>query len=103
MNPDLVAFLSHQTASAEDNVQWDNGRLQFHVTSYLSQEQPPAAVITSVRALVTRDDNILVVRDPEMVHILPGGRLEQGETLLQTLHREVLEETGWTLGEIQRL
>jgi 8-oxo-dGTP pyrophosphatase MutT (NUDIX family) len=29
--------------------------------------------------------------------ILPGGRREQGETLEQTLRREVIEETDWAI------
>jgi len=40
---------------------------------------------------------VLVVRDPVRKHILPGGRREVSESLLQTLEREVAEETGWTL------
>jgi 8-oxo-dGTP pyrophosphatase MutT (NUDIX family) len=46
---------------------------------------------------VFRDDEVLVVRDPDEVHELPGGRREGGETLLGILQREVLEETGWTI------
>lgn len=71
--------------------------VQLRVRTYLTTRLPPLDLVSSVRALVRRDKQILVVRDPVSVHILPGGRREPGETLLQTLEREVLEETGWTL------
>jgi ADP-ribose pyrophosphatase YjhB (NUDIX family) len=51
----------------------------------------------SARAVVLRDGGVLVVRDPDSRHILPGGRCEPGETLEQTVHREALEETGWAV------
>jgi 8-oxo-dGTP pyrophosphatase MutT (NUDIX family) len=58
---------------------------------------PPLEYVTSVRGVVFRGNRVLVMRNRDEVHILPGGRREDGETLVETLVREVLEEAGWTL------
>lgn len=39
----------------------------------------------------------MVMRDPDGEHIVPGGRLDEGEGLLEALRRELLEETGWSV------
>ncbi len=36
---------------------------------------------------------------PESEYQLPGGGIDPGESPLAALHREVREETGWTIGE----
>ncbi|MGE5265060.1 MAG: NUDIX hydrolase [Acidobacteriota bacterium] len=100
MNADLAEFLSHLQPVAEESAVWANGQLPLRITAYLAAGLPPLEYVTSVRAIVLRDDFVLTVRDAENTfHILPGGRREEGETIEMTLEREVLEETGWTIRE----
>lgn len=103
MSFDLSHFLARHTPACEEHVVWADGRLPFHVTHYLAAEPPPIEMIVSVRALVFRDDAILVGRNRHGVHIMPGGRREPGEKLEETLRREVLEETGWALDGLRQL
>ncbi len=56
--------------------------------------------ISTVAALAIKNDKVLLVRHGEAAHHLsgvyglPGGRLDQGETLLEGAAREFQEETG---------
>ena len=95
--PALASYLARHTPVAETEVAWRDGAVRLRVTSYLSEELPPLEHISSVRCIVFRGDSVLVVREGDSAHVVPGGRREAGETLRQTLARELLEETGWTV------
>lgn len=52
------------------------------------------AVVPAVGAVVVRDDRVLVVRDVARAEwMVPFGRLESGESVRETVRREVREET----------
>jgi 8-oxo-dGTP pyrophosphatase MutT (NUDIX family) len=85
----------------EEMITWGDQLLR--VRSYIGYGVPPADYVTSVRCVVLCGNQVLVVRDPQEQHILPGGRRAPGETFEQTARREVREETGWLLGELQPL
>ena len=72
--------------------------MELQQSYYLGDDIPPDSYITSVRAVVLKGDEVLVFRDRMGdYHLLPGGRRDAGETLLQTLEREMREETSWTI------
>jgi 8-oxo-dGTP pyrophosphatase MutT (NUDIX family) len=95
--PSAAAFLAAHDPQAREDVRW--GELRLHVATYLCTRLPPAELITSARAVMLQAGQVMVVRDPGSVHILPGGRRQAGESLEQTLRRELLEETGWAIDE----
>lgn len=99
-NPDaLQHFLAPLTSQVTETYDWPGAC--FTVNTYL-HGLPPVESITSVRAVVVREQEVLVVQDPDGYHIIPGGRREAGESLIETVVREVLEETGWqvTIGPL---
>jgi len=56
-------------------------------------------------AVLLRDNGILLTHqsDPVPEVQLPGGGLDPGEAPVASLHREVLEETGWSISGVVRL
>ena len=102
MDQALERFLKGRTPLAEEEMDWSGGGLELVQTRYTyaldEAASPPVDLVTSVRALLTRGPNIMVMRDPGGEHIVPGGRIDEGEGLLEALKRELLEETGWTVG-----
>jgi len=58
-----------------------------------------------VYALLPRGRQLLVTRQLEPIREiqLPGGGIDPGESPIPALHREVYEETGWSIGAPRRL
>ena len=99
----IPTFLADKRPFLEAEDAWADGDMPLRLRYFRSDEQPPEEYITSVRCLLFQDDSVLVVSNREGRHILPGGRREAGETFVQTLRREVAEETGWSIESISRL
>ncbi|MEZ5777260.1 MAG: NUDIX hydrolase [Paracoccaceae bacterium] len=58
-----------------------------------------------VYAVLLEGSDILVTHqaEPEPEFQLPGGGIDPGESPLRALHREVFEETGWSIATPRRL
>ena len=103
VNPVVDDFLKRCAPVATEKSVWRGGEIKLIVSAYLTDDQPPSELVSSVRALVFRGDNILLMRNRGGIHILPGGRIEPGETQLDALRREILEEAGVRITDIQGL
>lgn len=104
MGTTLETFLQSHTYVARESTVWGHGTIPLEVTSYLSPAPVPLELVTSVRAVVLDgNEQVLVVRDPGGYHLIPGGRREPGETILQTLQRELQEETGWSVTHVKQI
>lgn len=100
----LQSYLQQQTALITEQTVWGDGRLPLQVTTYLSDIEPPLDYVSSVRAVVFRGSEVLVVEDIQGYHfVVPGGRREAGEAVQTTLQREILEETGWEVRPLRQL
>lgn len=101
MDSGLKDFLQGRTPLAKEEMVWPAGETTLVQTRFTYALEvaasPPPGLVTSVRALLTRGSEIMVVRDPAGRHILPGGRVDAGEKQLDALKRELLEETGWSV------
>jgi 8-oxo-dGTP diphosphatase len=95
VNPRLIIslhFLAHQEAE--------------HVADTIIEEEPreyPRRPFAAVGVVVFQEDTVLLIRrgkpPREGEWSLPGGSQNLGETVRETAAREVLEETGVSIGE----
>jgi 8-oxo-dGTP pyrophosphatase MutT (NUDIX family) len=100
--PIFAARLEGVAPLFERQEQWPAAQLRLRL--FVGDFDWPPVLATSARAVVFKGSRVVVVRQTDGErHIRPGGRLEPGETVEQAARREVLEETGWELGDLKPL
>ena len=63
MSQTLEAFLAQLKPVAEDTENWNDG-MRLVVSCYITSEPPPSEVVSSVRAVVMREDTVLAISNP---------------------------------------
>jgi 8-oxo-dGTP pyrophosphatase MutT (NUDIX family) len=97
VDEELESFLGRRPPFGGWKGEWVGVPLEGR--TYLSRELPPRRLVGSVRALVLRGESVLLVNScPPILSV--GGRCEPGETVEQTLLREVAEESGWLVSPL---
>lgn len=73
MKPKLNAYLAGQTLLSEETAVWGNGRLPLEIKYYRTHHLPPLEYVTSVRTVLFRDSEVMVVRDGLRTAVLSLG------------------------------
>jgi len=83
------------TPVATGSVVW--GVTPLVLTCYLTDRQPPLELIVSARAVLGGPGGTVFAFDDNGAHVLPGGRRDGAEGVLDALAREIGEEVGCSI------
>jgi 8-oxo-dGTP pyrophosphatase MutT (NUDIX family) len=98
----FAARLELRAPIFDAEVRWPSARVRDRV--YVDDFDYPAELLSSARAVVFKGSRVVVVREVHGEnHVEPGGGIEPGETIEQTVRREIAEECGWTVGALKPL
>ena len=98
----LLSGIDDLTPVATGLVVW--GVTPLFLSCFLTDEQPPLELIVSARAILAGPRGTVFVFDENGPHVLPGGRREGAEPVLDALIREIGEEVGCSIvGDVRPL
>jgi 8-oxo-dGTP pyrophosphatase MutT (NUDIX family) len=100
---ELEDFLEGLEAACQEQVSWRGDQMRLELTTYLTDCPGPDLLVSSGRCIVLARNSVLLMTNPSGIHILPGGRREPGEAVLDTTIREIAEETGLTIDPPQHI
>ena len=103
LNQELESFLSELSPACIERVSWRGGQIELANQVYLTDRPSLPTLTSSGRCIVVSRGKVLLMSNPTDTHILPGGRIEPGETIPEATRREVLEETGLHLDALQQV
>lgn len=67
---------------------------EFITNNYNLSEEDITEVVKRVKVLLINSNNEILLGYSHHTYQFPGGHVEDGETLLETVNREILEEVG---------
>ncbi len=91
----LLSGIDDLTPVATGYVVW--GVTPLFLSCFLTDQQPPLELIVSARAILAGPGRTVFVFDENGPHVLPGGRREGTEPVLEALAREIGEEVGCSI------
>lgn len=95
-NLEIVRDDSEEIQKAEGLACKNSYELLSSAEPYPSAYHPPKHIMSVSGYITNKKDEVLLVRNFHRSDTMemPGGQVEEGETLEEAIHREILEETG---------